>query len=257
MQLPIIIGRPTISFDTIDSTNDYATLLLSNSNPNEGTVIWALYQSKGRGQIGSKWEAEPGDNLLMSVILKPRFLLASQQFVLNIVASLAVRSALEEFEIQAQIKWPNDIYVGNRKICGILVQNILQGKSIKNSVIGIGLNANQKSFDTSLPNPTSILQIKGKSVDLQSLKSTVCRHLQDYYKSLQTDGYNVLKEEYERHLYLKGASAMYTINDETIEGKILGISDCGKLILDEGDKVKEYNLREIKYQLTIKPDKSE
>lgn len=247
MQRSIIIGRPTITFDIIDSTNDYATLLVSNSNPNEGTVIWAHYQSKGRGQIGSKWCAEAGESLLMSVILQPRFLMASQQFTLNILASLAVSSTLESYGIEAHIKWPNDIYVGRNKICGILIQNILQGKTIKNAIIGIGLNVNQEQFDPSLPNPISMKIVSDQIFEVSEVKSRVCQHLQKYYQRLKEEGFEVLKEEYISRLYLKNERSKFQIEGEEVEGEILGITDIGKLRLEADCEVKEFNFRELKY----------
>lgn len=247
MQRSIIIGRPTITFDTIDSTNDYATSLVSNSNPNEGTVIWAHYQSKGRGQIGSDWSAEPGESLLMSVILQPRFLMAYQQFTLNILASLAVRSALASYDIEAHIKWPNDIYIGRKKICGILIQNVLQGKSIKNAIVGIGLNVNQDQFDPSLPNPTSMRLVSDTVFEIADVKSTVCQHLQEYYHRLMEDGFEVLKEEYVELLYLKDVISTYEIEEQVVKAKILGITDIGKLQLEMEGAVREFNFRELKY----------
>ncbi len=247
MPRPLIIGRPTITFDTIDSTNDYATLLVSNSTPNEGTVIWAHYQSQGRGQIGSNWNAKAGMNLLMSVILQPRFLMAYQQFTLNILASLAVIAALESFGISAKIKWPNDIYIGNKKICGILIQNILQGKGIKNAVIGIGLNVNQEDFDPLLPNPVSMKILSQKVYEIEAVKSEVCKQLQEYYHRLKEDGFEVLKKEYLGRLYLKDKEVDYLIDGDKIKGKIIGISDLGKLQVLLKEEVREFNFREIKY----------
>jgi len=247
MQRPIIIGLPTIALDTIDSTNDYATHLVSNSTPNEGTVIWAQYQCKGRGQIGSNWSAKAGQNLLMSVILQPRFLMVHQQFTLNILASLAVRSALFSFDIEAHIKWPNDIYVGKKKICGILIQNMLQGKTIKNAIVGIGLNVNQDEFDPSLPNPTSMKLLSKTDYDVADVKSRLCQHLQTYYHRLMDDGFEVLKKEYMELLYLKNERANYELDGEIIQGEIKGISDIGKLQLEVDGEIKEFNFREIKY----------
>lgn len=247
MQRPLIIGRPTITFDTIDSTNDYATLLVSNSTPNEGTVIWAQYQSKGRGQIGSNWSAEAGMNLLMSVILQPRFLMAYQQFTLNILVSLSIKSALNSYKIKAQIKWPNDIYIGNKKICGILIQNILQGKSIKNSIIGIGLNVNQDEFDPLLPNPTSMKMVSNQMYDIEGVKSRVCQHLQQYYNRLKEEGFEVLKQEYLECLYLKNQEALFELDGKNVVGTIKGITDLGKLQIEIESVLKEFNFREIKY----------
>lgn len=242
-----IIGVPTIYFDNIDSTNDYAISLLSKSNPNEGTVIWASYQSQGRGQIGSNWCSDQGDNLLMSVIIHPRFLLASQQFALNIVASLAIREALISYGIEAKIKWPNDIYIGDRKICGLLVQNILTGKTIKSSVIGIGLNVNQQEFSPDIPNPTSLLRELDRVFDIGTVKAEVCAQLQYQYHALQDEGYDHLKKVYMKHLYRLGRSHKYMIDGSPMEAQIIDIDEQGKLLLEIDGALRSFHFREMKF----------
>jgi len=147
---------------SVDSTNEAARRHISNID--NLSVLSALEQTEGRGQRGNSWSSNVGENLLFSIVLKfspedssQTFLEARDQFVLNEIAALSVVNFLRSHEIMAQIKWPNDIYVGSRKICGILIENSLRGNRLSSSIIGIGLNINQRSFDVNLPNPTSMV----------------------------------------------------------------------------------------------------
>ena len=147
---------------SVDSTNEAARRHISDID--NLSVLSALEQTEGRGQRGNSWSSNVGENLLFSIVLKfspedssQTFLEARDQFVLNEIAALSVVNFLSYHEIIAQIKWPNDIYVGSRKICGILIENSLRGKHVSLSIIGIGLNINQRNFDVNLPNPTSMV----------------------------------------------------------------------------------------------------
>ena len=151
-----------IWLESVDSTNEEARRRISDID--NLSVLSALEQTAGRGQRGNKWTSKAGDNLLFSIVLKLSpddsglgVLDARDQFALNEIAALSVVDFLRSHEIQAQIKWPNDIYVGSRKICGILIENSLRGKHVSSSIIGIGLNINQRNFDVNLPNPTSMV----------------------------------------------------------------------------------------------------
>ena len=146
-------------FKSVDSTNEEARRRISEID--NLSVLSALEQTAGRGQRGNKWTSNAGENLMFSVVLKfsPEYsgLDARDQFVLNEIAALSVVDFLRSHGIHAQIKWPNDIYVGSRKICGILIENSLRGNRLSSSIIGIGLNINQRNFDVNLPNPTSMV----------------------------------------------------------------------------------------------------
>ena len=149
-------------FKSLDSTNEEARRHISDID--NLSVLSALKQTAGRGQRGNTWTSNAGENLLFSIVLKLSpddsrlgVLDARDQFALNEIAALSVVDFLRSHEIQAQIKWPNDIYVGSRKICGILIENSLRGKHVSSSIIGIGLNINQRNFDVNLPNPTSMV----------------------------------------------------------------------------------------------------
>jgi len=151
-----------IWLESVDSTNEEAKRRISDID--NLSVLSALEQTEGRGQRGNTWTSNAGENLLFSIVLKLSpddsglgVLDARNQFALNEIAALSVVDFLRSHEIQAQIKWPNDIYVGSRKICGILIENSLRGKHVSSSIIGIGLNINQRNFDVNLPNPTSMV----------------------------------------------------------------------------------------------------
>ena len=173
-----------IRLDNVDSTNTYLSGIASNSP--HGTCVLADRQSAGRGQRGNTWESEPGKNLTFSVLLRPDGLHASQQFRISQAVSLAITDTLDGFlpeGIEAKVKWPNDIYVGNRKICGILIENTLCGAAIQHSIIGIGLNINQRDFLSDAPNPVSLYQLTRKDTCINDIYwkaycPVSCNHLQ-------------------------------------------------------------------------------
>ena len=144
-----------IWLESVDSTNEEAKRHISDID--NLSVLSALEQTAGLGQRGNKWTSNTGENLMFSIVLKDPKISARDQFVLNEIASLAVVDFLSMHGISARIKWPNDIYVGLKKICGILIENSLNGSAISSSIIGIGLNINQRNFNVNLPNPTSMV----------------------------------------------------------------------------------------------------
>ena len=160
-------------FQELSSTNDQAT----QPSYHEGDVIWAERQSAGRGQRGHSWESEEDKNLTFSVLLEPTFLAPQDQFMLLRVIALSMVDTLLQFGIEARIKWTNDIYVGDKKIVGILMEHKLQGSILSRAIAGIGINVNQREFSPKLPNPTSMALLKGKVFDreqvLGSLQSPI------------------------------------------------------------------------------------
>ena len=142
-------------FKSLDSTNEEARRHISDID--NLSVLSALEQTAGRGQRGNTWTSNAGENLMFSIVLKSPVLMAEDHFALNEIAALSVADFLSTYGIKAQIKWPNDIYVDEKKICGILIENSFRGKSISSSIVGIGLNINQRNFDVNLPNPTSMV----------------------------------------------------------------------------------------------------
>lgn len=240
-----IIGTKVYHFKEIDSTNIFASELLSKKSPKEGTVITADVQLQGKGQYGRKWLANEGENLTMSVILYPE-ILVQDQFILNIFSSLAVSACLQEnFDIHTKVKWPNDIYVENRKITGILIQNFISGNRVKSSVIGIGININQSKFPTEASNACSIFQKTGQEVNINDFQSLLFEYLDQYYFLLKSTPSRLLKE-YADKLYGINEKRQFQIGEEMVNGIIKGIDHYGRLKVDIEGTIKPYSLGEIK-----------
>ena len=167
--------------DLVDSTNNQAKILLSKSKPVEGTVIIAHTQQQGKGQYGNNWETVGGQNLTFSIILYPKFVPASRQFLLSQAVALGIRDALEPYLPQpAYIKWPNDIISSDKKICGVLIENSLQGNILADSVIGIGVNVNQSDFD-GLPHAASLHTLTGRNFYLDRVLHRILSCIEGYY----------------------------------------------------------------------------
>ena len=223
-----------IPFDSLESTNKYCEAL-DLAEVEDFTCYWALAQTAGIGQQGNHWEAEPGKNLTFSLVLHPTFLPADQQFKLTEALSLGVVDFLKDLKDfkDLKVKWPNDIYVGGRKICGTLVSTRLQGTTIASAVCGIGLNVNQVVFPDWVPNPTSLTILTGKQYDLEPLLRQLLQCIKQRYGALQ-DG-NDLEPEYLEHLLNLGVPARYRYNKEEIEATITGVDTYGRLLLTATD----------------------
>ncbi len=242
-----------MEFPALPSTNLFALELLSKSKPTEGTVISVSYQTDGRGQIGSKWLGEPGKNIALSVILYPFFLKAVQQFSLSQAIALGVRDwAQAILEKPVHLKWPNDLYIGDRKAGGILIQNSIMGASLQSSVVGIGVNVNQDSFDQTLPNPTSLkIEAGGREFDLEMLKNLLFQHLEQRYLQLKTGLFDTLAADYRDCLYGLGNSKLFQRQDDTtFRGVITGTTPSGLLcILGEDGKEATFDLKAVRLVL--------
>ena len=247
----LFLGKNIIHFDSLSSTNQYAIDLLSKNKPTEGTVIITDNQYAGRGQIGSKWESEPQKNLNLSIILYPTFLLARQQFELNKAICLGVRDFVAtHLTNRVTVKWSNDIYVGQKKICGILIQNSLMGKGISSSVVGIGININQTEFVTNPPNPTSFASETNRTYNLEELKAQLYVCIERRYLQLRNGQFQRLTVDYLRHLYRYNKVATYEriANGERFTGMIVGITNFGQLKIQKtDDTIEQFNFKEVKF----------
>ena len=196
-------------FDILPSTNDEATA----TQYVEGDIILAQRQTAGRGQRGHTWESALGENLTFSLLLEPQFLPPSEQFLISECVALGVCDALLHYGIEAQIKWTNDIYIGDRKLAGILIEHKLQGSALARTVAGIGLNVNQKAFSDDLPNPISMAQATGREFDREEVLQTVATSLMARYEQLR-DGCAVeLQADYHQRLYRLGQEHCYALPD--------------------------------------------
>ena len=189
-----------IWYDELDSTNNEARRVLDALD--NLSVIAAVGQSAGRGQGNHTWFASPGKNITATIVLKPENLSAGDYLFVTRVTTLALLSYLREHGVQARIKWPNDIWVEDRKICGILIENIIDGNRMKACLIGIGLNINEEGWPENLPNPVSLKELTGKEYDvrheLQLLVGQISRHSE---MLLSSDGRNYLEQEFARYVF--------------------------------------------------------
>jgi BirA family biotin operon repressor/biotin-[acetyl-CoA-carboxylase] ligase len=236
-----------IKLSATDSTNAYLKDLMFNNILGDFTVVMAHSQLKGRGQMGTNWLSDPGKNLTFSVLVKSLDSPVSEQFLLNIYVSLAIYDTLAQLNVpDLKIKWPNDIMSGHSKICGILIENILSGHHIQASIIGIGLNVNQLTFNN-LPNVSSLKLLLGKTLVLDELLISIVENLKKLLGNQSKGGHNRLFEFYESRLFRKDKPSTFkNQDDEMFMGFIKGVSSAGKLkILMEDNIMKEFNLKEV------------
>ncbi len=247
----LFTGKKIIHLPETESTNTFAMDLVSKTNPSEGTCVISDYQADGKGQIGRFWHSEASKNILISYIFYPSLLQVRDQFYLNIISGLAVRDTIASFVENVHIKWPNDIYVGDRKIAGILVQNTLRESYIKATVIGIGINVNQTIFPIDIPNPTSLALQTDKLFDISQVVALLSARLEFYYLKLKNGYQGVLMEMYLNHLYRKDEWAVYRDSENHIfTGMILGVDDQGRLVIRmENEALRSFSFREIGFVL--------
>lgn len=241
---------PLIRIHETNSTNNYLQALCRQQQVEEFTTVVTDFQTAGRGQRGNSWEAAPGKNLLFSFVLFPRFIEARLQFQLSRIISLAIKEELETYAGNISIKWPNDIYWKDRKICGILIENDLTGRYISQSIAGIGINVNQEAFYSSAPNPVSLKQITGQQYDmLELLKNTMLR-IRSYYKllSLSTNDAETIICRYEKSLFRKEGMHKYKDASGEFLARIVCVEPEGRLILeDETHARRGYMFKEVEY----------
>lgn len=245
----LFVGKEFYHFQELASTNDYAIDLTSKSKPSDGTVISTYKQVQGKGQAGSKWESEPDKNISMSLILHPKFLEARGQFLLNQAVSLGVLDFVKNYiSSDAKIKWSNDIYIFDKKVAGILIQNTLISRFIQSSVIGVGININQTVFTSDAPNPTSFKLETGNDYTLDELLEMLCWSVEKRYLQLKSGAINEIQKEYLENLYRYMEDALYQIpNGEVFSGKIIGIEEFGKLMIESKYGVQHFDTKQVKF----------
>jgi len=236
-----------IKLDAIDSTNSYLKGLCVKKTPKDFTIVISESQTQGRGQMGTQWQAESTKNLTFSVFKDVSFLEVQQQFYISMAVALGITKALNELQVpKIKIKWPNDILSENKKIAGILIENVIKNNTLVGSVIGIGLNVNQKFFDE-LPNASSLQLITGVVHNKQEVFYLILKHIKLYFERLQNEDFDFLKTAYESQLFrIKKPSSFKASSNQIFSGFIEGVTDDGKLqLLLEDDVKKAFDLKEI------------
>lgn len=232
------------------STNDDA----KRPEYRHGDVVWAERQTAGRGQRGHTWTSPEGENLTFTLVLEPGFLPVGEQFLLSEVVTLALTDTFAAFGIDARIKWTNDIYVGDRKLVGILIEHSYSGPALARTIAGIGINVNQTAFDPALPNPVSMAVAAGRTFDRREVLDTFLACCMGRYDRLQQGGKAALQEEYRQRMYRLDETHPFRLPDgNIIEAAIEGVRPSGELILRHADGTRhEYLFREIEFVIAGK-----
>jgi BirA family biotin operon repressor/biotin-[acetyl-CoA-carboxylase] ligase len=246
----MIIGSYVRHYEKVSSTNTVALAMLREGKPSEGTVITASFQDSGRGQPGNSWESEPGSNLLMSVILYPVMVKPWEQFIISRMISLAVHDLVSLHTPDATIKWPNDIYVRDDKIAGILIENSIMGKTLGSTVAGIGLNVNQTVFRSDAPNPVSLASVTGTAHDLPAITGKLTELIDSRYGMILRGETAALEKDYQEVLYRAGTWHHYRDSHGVFEGLIDRVKPDGMLVMRKRNgETAEYAFKEVDYIL--------
>jgi BirA family biotin operon repressor/biotin-[acetyl-CoA-carboxylase] ligase len=243
-----IIGNNLIKLDITDSTNEYSKKLIKENDVEEGTVILADFQTKGKGQKDGYWESEKGKNLTFSIILYPNFLDIQKQFYLSMSISIGIVDFLSRLSVKSKIKWPNDIYIKDRKVAGILIENSIKRNIIASSIIGIGINVNQRKFKSHAPNPTSINLELNKTFDIKNTYKLLISCLNKWIKLLYSSHYKKIKYRYKKNLFLRNKKTRFSDIKGKFEGRIIDVEESGILLIKTDSKsVRKYNFKEVTF----------
>lgn len=245
----ILFGNELITLQSIDSTNNYAANMNKQGLLADGAVIMAYNQTNGRGQRGNSWKVESSKNLTFSIFWKSSSILVSEQFKLSMALSLGIINYLKANQVDARIKWPNDIYVGKEKIAGILIENSLRGNKIANSIIGVGLNLNQTNFGSF--SATSLSKLTGSEYDIDKELTVLLTFIEPELLKLRSITEVSLKNLYYESLIGYQDDFEYVIaGTETIcTGRIIEVKSDGKVLVLSNNQESEFDLKEIVFKL--------
>ena len=235
-----------IRLKEIPSTNSFLRSYNKEHKLEEGSVVITDEQTVGRGQAGNHWESEPAMNLTFSLILYPEVIPANMQFLISQVVSLSIKALLDNYISDVTVKWPNDIYWKEKKICGTLIENDLMGRDIHTSIIGIGLNINQKIFKSDAPNPISLSNITGESYDLDLILNQFLTIFYAQYLTLLQGDFDAIRSSYRKSLYRGEGYYTYQDTDGLFEASIHEIESTGHILLQRKDgAIKRYAFKEV------------
>lgn len=239
------LGQNQVHLSCVDSTNNYAANMLKTGRGRSGTVILADEQTKGRGQRGAVWQSDPGMNLQFSAIWTPKNLSIGNQRYLNFAVSIALVRYLKKQNIQAQIKWPNDILIEGKKICGVLIENNLRGENILSSIIGVGFNVNQTDFGEL--SATSLKLEKGQFFPVQSVLDSVLLEINKVLSLITQSQFDELESLYFEHLFGYNVELQFEDMSGLFSGEIIGVDNAGNLLVQTNGETKTYGLKDLKF----------
>lgn len=245
-----------IHYNQATSTNTLIKeMLISENAQPHFTIVSADYQTSGRGQRENIWESEQGANLLFSLLLRPEQLKATDAFAVSRIVSVAIAKWLMNYVDCIAIKWPNDIYCSDKKICGILIENSIMGSNLSTAIVGVGININQTSFSSSIPNPTSLALITENNYNTKDLLCEVVAEIEKQYNNYFNGGIEDINASYNKMLYRLNTTAQFRIptrepleENKIFEAVIIGVEPNGCLQLKHTDgSVRIYAFKEVEF----------
>jgi BirA family biotin operon repressor/biotin-[acetyl-CoA-carboxylase] ligase len=241
-----VIGERFIELLRVDSTNNYAMQQAQSGTARHGDAYFAIEQTAGRGQMKKQWSSAKGENIILSVILNTSTLQLPQQFVLNMSAAVTVVELFNKYTTEKfKIKWPNDIYWRDRKAAGILIENVIRGKSWQFAVAGFGANINQIHFDDTLRNPVSLKQITGATYEPVQMAKELCSLLQKNFRRIQEEG--EILNNYNALLYKKDEAVTFRQKETTFTAIVKSVTKDGKLVVTQDHNEKTFLTGEIEW----------
>ncbi|MFD2718886.1 biotin--[acetyl-CoA-carboxylase] ligase [Hymenobacter monticola] len=244
----LFTGQQLVWLPACPSTNSEAQAMIVQNRASEGCTVVTDFQSAGRGQRGNQWEGAPAENLMLSVVWQPTFLAAAQQFQLSQAVALGVHdwaATLLGPDPKLKLKWPNDLYYGDQKFGGILIENTLSGPKIQYSIIGIGLNVNQQAF--AVPTATSLSQITGRVYDRAAVTARLLECLERRYLQLRAGQVGAVRQAYLQALYRYQETHLFLVEEREVQGQIVGVEEDGRLAVAIGNELRRFGLQEIRH----------
>ena len=232
-----------------NSTNELLWKMVREKQLPEGFVLYADFQEAGKGQVGNSWESASGKNILFSMVLFPHHIAIDEQFLISQIVSLALKKTLDNFFDNICIKWPNDIYWKDKKLGGILIENSLQGAKIKTTVVGIGLNVNQKYFESDAPNPVSMFQILNRRIKRKQIMLDIQRNILEFYEQFDI---HKIRDEYFKSLYRKDGFHTFKADGESFRAKIKSVQPDGQLeLITETAESRVFYFKEVQFVISV------
>lgn len=237
--------KNSLHLDETTSTNNFLRESLRQKTLPEGFVVFTDFQTAGKGQIENSWESGKGKNLLFSILLYPHQISIEEQFIMSQIVSIALVKVLSEYCEGIKIKWPNDIYINDKKLAGILIENSLQGAQIKSTIIGIGLNVNQTDFKSDAPNPVSLRLLNNKSYNRKVILEKIIDNILRIYSDMDKD---IVREIYFTNLYRNDGFYAFRRGNKVFNARIKNVLPNGKLILSlENESTKAFYFKEVEF----------
>lgn len=242
----LFVGQSLVFMPECHSTNDEASRLIQGGNVMEGTTVVTHHQTAGRGQRGNTWISEKGKNLTFSIVLKPAVLPVKDQFYLNMAVALGVYDYLHEIlKDRVKIKWPNDILINSKKVCGILIENQVSGQQIQHSIVGVGLNVNQEKF--SLENATSLRVLSGKEFQLEEVMEDVLEKIESRYLLVREQLLDTISITFTEVMYWLGEQHVFSTQGLEFTGMIIGVDEIGRLKIQTSEGLRTFGVKEVEF----------